>query len=55
MQAAGAAQASTGFSDLAIMLSMLSSSGFLGWAVLAGVLMWRVASRPEAEAIPPGT
>jgi hypothetical protein len=47
MLAAGAAQASTGFFGLAMMLSMVSSSVFLGWAVLAGVLMWRLVSRPN--------
>jgi hypothetical protein len=45
MAAAGAAQASTGFSGLAMALSMLTSSVFLLWAVLAGVLMWRWAFR----------
>jgi hypothetical protein len=55
MAAAGAAQASTGFSGPAMTLSMVSSSVFLVWAVLAGVLMWRAASRPKAEATPPGT
>jgi hypothetical protein len=43
--AAGAAQASTGFSGLAMTLSMLSSSVLLIWAVLAGLLMWRLAPR----------
>jgi hypothetical protein len=47
MSAAGAAQASTGFSDLAMALSMVSSSVSLAWGVLAGVFMWRsAASRP---------
>ena len=47
MSAAGAALASTGFSDLAMALSMVSSSVSLAWGVLAGVLMWRpAASRP---------
>ena len=41
--AAGAAQASTGFSGLAMTLSMLASSVLLVWAILAGVLMWRLA------------
>lgn len=41
--ATGAAQASTGFSDLAMTLSMLVSSVFLIWAILAGILMWRLA------------
>lgn len=43
--AAGAAQASTGFSDLAMTLSMLSGSVLLVWAIPAGVLMWRLAPR----------
>jgi hypothetical protein len=46
MSAAGAAQASTGFSDPAMALSMLSASVFLAWETLAGVFMWRWASRP---------
>jgi hypothetical protein len=53
MLAAGAAQASTGFSGPAMALSMLSSSVFLVWVVVVGVLMWREASRPEAESTPP--
>jgi hypothetical protein len=44
MLAAGAAQASTGFSGSAMALSMVSSAAFLVWAVLAGVLMWRMAA-----------
>lgn len=43
--AAGAAQASTGFSDLAMNLSMLASSVLLIWAILASVLMWRLVPR----------
>lgn len=43
--AAGAAQASTGFSGLAMTLSMLASSVLLFWAILVGVLMWRLAPR----------
>jgi hypothetical protein len=49
MLAAGVAQASAGFSGLAMTLSMASSSVFLVWAATAGVLMWREASRLEAE------
>jgi hypothetical protein len=49
MAAAGAAQASTGFSGLAMALSMLASSVFLAWAVLAGVLMWRWAIRAGGD------
>lgn len=41
--ATGLVQASTGFSDLAMTLSMLASSVFLIWAILAGVFMWRLA------------
>jgi hypothetical protein len=41
---AGAAQASTGFSDLAMALSMLSSAVLLVWACLAAFLMWRLAA-----------
>jgi hypothetical protein len=40
MLAAGAAQASTGFSRLAMTLSMLASSLFLFWIIVVGVLMW---------------
>lgn len=43
--AAGAVQGSTGFSGLAMTLSMLSSSVLLMWAVLAGILMWRLVPR----------
>jgi hypothetical protein len=43
--AAGAAQASAGFSSLAMTLSMPASSLLLAWAVLAGVYMWRLALR----------
>ncbi len=49
MAAAGAAQAATGFSGSAMALSMVSSSVFLAWAVLAGVLMRRWAARPGGE------
>lgn len=45
MVAAGTAQASTGFSGLAMTLSMLASSVLPVWAVLAGVPMWRLAPR----------
>jgi hypothetical protein len=43
--AAGTAQASTGFSGLAMTLSMLASSALLFWAVVAGILMWRLAGQ----------
>ena len=49
MAAAGAAQASTGFSGLAMALSMLTSSVFLAWAVLAGALMRRWATRSGGD------
>jgi hypothetical protein len=45
MSAAGAAQASMGFSGLAMTLTMLSSSVFLVWAIFVGILMWRWTSR----------
>ena len=53
MAAAGAAQASTGFSGLAMALSMLASSVFLAWAVLAGVLMrrWAIQSGGGGDAV----
>src|SRR5919199_7022383 len=43
--AAGVAQASTGFSGVAMMLSMLASTVLLLWAILTGVLLWRSAPR----------
>ena len=49
MAAAGAAQAATGFSGWAMALSMLASSVFLAWAVLAGVLMRRWAIRSVGD------
>jgi hypothetical protein len=45
MLAAGAAQASLGFSGLAMTLSMLATSTLLVWMILAGILMWRLASQ----------
>jgi hypothetical protein len=42
---AGAAQVSMGFSSFAMTLSMLASVVFLVWAMLVGILMWRLASR----------
>jgi hypothetical protein len=50
MVAAGAAQAATGFSALAMTLSMTASSVLLIWIILAGILMWRLAPRLESEA-----
>ena len=43
--ATGAAQASTGFSDLAMTLSMLASVVFLIWVILVGIHLWRLAPR----------
>jgi hypothetical protein len=45
MVAAGAAQASSGFSALAMTISMTASSVLLLWIILAGILMWRLAPR----------
>jgi hypothetical protein len=45
MVASGAAQASTGFSGLAMTISMTASSVLLIWIILAGILMWRLAPR----------
>jgi len=39
---AGVAQAYTGFSDLAMMLSMPASSALLLWAIVIGVFLWRL-------------
>ena len=47
--AAGVAQASTGFSGLAMTLSMLASAVLLGWVLLAGVVLWRLAQRLPRE------
>ena len=43
--AAGIAQAYTGFSALAMMVSMPASSVLLLWAIAVGVFMWRLAPR----------
>ncbi|NJM28357.1 MAG: hypothetical protein HC856_09365 [Pseudanabaena sp. RU_4_16] len=40
---AGAAQASTGFSDLSMILSMSTSVVLLVWAIAVGILMWQLA------------
>ena len=45
MVATGAAQASSGFSALAMTISMTASSVLLLWIILAGILMWRLAPR----------
>lgn len=50
MLAAGAAQAATGFSALAMALSMTASSVLLIWIILAGIFMWRLAARLESDA-----
>ncbi|MBD0286861.1 MAG: hypothetical protein ICV79_15740 [Flavisolibacter sp.] len=47
--AAGAAQASTGFSDLSMTLSMLTSSLLLVWVIIVGILLWRLSSRLAAN------
>jgi hypothetical protein len=49
MAAAGAAQAATGFSSLAMTLSMLATSMFLAWIILIGLRMWRLAVRAGSE------
>jgi hypothetical protein len=46
MSAAGAAQASMGFSGLAMTFSMLSNSVFLVWVILVGIHMWTSVVRP---------
>lgn len=43
LAAAGAAQASTGFSEVAMLLSMLASSVLILWVILVGILLWRLA------------
>jgi uncharacterized protein DUF4386 len=48
--AAGVVQAHTGFSALAMMLSMPASCVLLFWAILAGLFLWRLAPRLEGEA-----
>ncbi len=50
--AAGAAQAATGFSGFAMTLSMLTSSVLLIWAILAGILMWRLAPQLAGDGDP---
>jgi hypothetical protein len=48
--AAGAVQAATGFSGVAMTLSMVSSAVLLDWVLLAGVVLWRLAGRlPGAD------
>jgi hypothetical protein len=49
MSIVGAVQAKMGFFGVAMTLSMASSSAFLLWAILAGVLMWRWASRQGGD------
>jgi len=48
--AGGAAQAATGFSETAMTVSAFASVVLLVWAIVAGVLMWRSAGRPAADA-----
>jgi hypothetical protein len=43
MLAAGTAQASMGFAEPAMSISMLASSALVLWFVAAGVLMWRLS------------
>jgi hypothetical protein len=43
MAAAGAAQASMGFAEPAMTISMLASSALVLWFVAAGGLMWRMS------------
>jgi hypothetical protein len=45
MAAAGIAQAHTGFSDLAMTLSMAAGLVLLVWFILSGILMWRLAEK----------
>jgi hypothetical protein len=49
MAGAGAAQASMGFSTFAMALSMLATSVFLLWVILAGLRMWRQAARSDGK------
>jgi hypothetical protein len=46
---AGAAQASTGFSGMAMTLSMAASAVLLLWVILAAVHMWRLAPQLGAD------
>jgi uncharacterized protein (DUF983 family) len=51
--AAGIAQAYTGFSTLAMRLSMGGGSVLLLWAMIVGVFMWRLAPRlPVGNGVP---
>jgi hypothetical protein len=43
--AGGVAQATSGFSDLSMSLSMPSGFVVILWAILAGIFMWRLAPR----------
>ena len=47
--AAGVAQAYTGFSALAMALSMPASCLLLLWALVVGVFLWRLAPRLVGE------
>ena len=46
---AGVAQAYTGFSPLAMTLSMPAGCLLLGWALMVGVFLWRLAPRLAGE------
>lgn len=48
---AGATQAATGFSAMAMNLSMPTSIILLIWAIVAGILMWRLAPTLTAEPV----
>lgn len=49
---AGVAQAYTGFSPAAMVLSMGASSFALLWVLLVGVFLWRLRRPPESEGAP---
>lgn len=48
--AAGFAQAYTGFSQLAMVLSMSASAVLLVWVIALGVLLWRLGRQLAGEA-----
>jgi hypothetical protein len=47
--AAGAVQASTGFSALAMTISMTASSVLLVWVTVVGILMWRLKPQSAGD------
>lgn len=49
--ASGVTQASTGFSDIAMTLSMTTSVILLGWVVVVGILMWRLSPHLRDDGI----